>query len=138
MNYYNIITSTDELTVVSEYTPTYKTAADYQSEVDLEREFVEILTEQGYERLHITNEAALITNLRHQLEIINNFTFTDDEWGRFFSGCIANNAESIVAKTRKIQDDHVQVLRRDDGSTKNISPPQEEYPQQSFASDKSI
>ena len=120
MSNYNIITCTDESTVVSEYTPAYKTAADYQSEADLEREFINILIQQGYERLHITNEAALVANLRRQLEALNNITFTDSEWEQFFGTSIANNAEGIAEKTRKIQDDHVQVLRRDDGSTKNV------------------
>jgi len=47
MSNYNIITCTDKSTVVSEYTPAYKTAADYQSEADLEREFINILIQQG-------------------------------------------------------------------------------------------
>ena len=117
---YNIITSTDEATVVAEHIATYRTAADYQSEADLEREFIKMLTGQGYERLNITDETALIANLRRQLEALNNFTFSDIEWEQFFNSSIANNAEGIVEKTRKIQDDHVQVLRRDDGSTKNV------------------
>jgi type I restriction enzyme R subunit len=117
---YNIITSTDEATVVAEYSPSFRTAADYQSEADLESEFIELLTGQGYERFFINNEAALIKNLRHQLEILNDFTFSDDEWKRFFAECIASSNEGIIEKTRKIQDDHIQILKRDDGSTKNV------------------
>ena len=66
------------------------------------------------------NEAALIENLRKQLELLNDFTFTDSEWDRFFTECIANTNEGIVEKTRKIQDDHIQILRREDGTTKNV------------------
>ncbi len=66
------------------------------------------------------NEAALIENLRKQLELLNDFTFTDSEWDRFFTECIANTNEGIVEKTRKIQDDHIQILKREDGTTKNI------------------
>jgi len=120
MSNYNIIASTDESTVVAEYMAEYRTASEYQSEADLEREFIRRLTEQGYEYLAITSEDALINNLRKQLEILNNITFSDDEWKRFFGECIASSNEGIVEKTRKIQDDHVQVLKRDDGSTKNI------------------
>ena len=120
MNQYNIIASTDESTVVAEYTAVYKTAAEYQSEADLEREFIRLLTGQGYEFLAITNEASLIDNLRRQLETLNGITFSTDEWAQFFDKCIASANEGIVEKTRKIQDDHVQILRRDDGSTKNI------------------
>jgi type I restriction enzyme R subunit len=37
---YNIVASTDESTVVAEYVAEYRTAAEYQSEADLEREFI--------------------------------------------------------------------------------------------------
>ena len=121
MSEYKLICSTDKSTVVSEYTPAYKTATDYQSEANLEREFVKTLTGQCYEYLPATNETALIANLRTQLEKLNDFSFTNAEWEQFFSECIAGRAEGIVEKTRKIQDDHVQVLKRDDGSTKNVS-----------------
>lgn len=120
MSTYHIITSTDESTVVAEFTAEYKTAAEYQSEADLEREFIRLLSGQGYERLAISNEAALITNLRCQLELLNGFAFTDGEWERFFGECIASTNEGIVEKTRRIQDDHIQILKRDDGSTKNV------------------
>ncbi len=120
MGSYNIITRTDEATVVSEYAAGQVRSDSYQSEADLEREFIRLLTGQGYEYLPITNEAALIANLRRQLELLNNFTFSDAEWAQFFEGCVAKANEGIVEKTRKIQDDHVQILRRDDGTTKNV------------------
>lgn len=80
-----------------------------------------MLTEQGYEYLTIHKEDDLINNLRGQLEKLNNYNFSQDEWNRFFKECIANQNEGIVEKTRKIQDDNIQVLKRDDGSTKNIT-----------------
>lgn len=40
----------------------------YQNEAALEREFIQLLTRQGYEYLQIHQEADLIGNLRHQLE----------------------------------------------------------------------
>ncbi len=120
MSTYNIVASTDESTVVAEYAPPYRTAAEYQSEADLECEFIRQLTEQGYEYLAVKNEAALIANLRRQLEMLNGISFSDNEWERFFSECIASQNEGIVEKTRKIQDDHVQILKRDNGSAKNV------------------
>ncbi|NLD88077.1 MAG: type I restriction endonuclease subunit R, partial [Clostridiales bacterium] len=121
MSIYNIIASTDEATVVAEYAAEYNVRPEkYQSEAELEREFIRQLTSQGYEHLNIHNEAALIENLRKQLELLNGFAFTDSEWNRFFTECIANTNEGIVEKTRKIQDDHIQILKRDDGTTKNI------------------
>ena len=118
MNQYNIIASTNECTVVAEYEPQGTSAKSYQSEAELEREFINILTSQGYEYLPINNEKDLILNLRKQLEKVNNYTFTDSEWERFFKECISNPNEGIIEKTRKIQQDYIQVLERDDGSTK--------------------
>ena len=118
---YNIISSTDELTVVSEYTPSPSTSDAYQSEADLENEFIALLTRQGYEYLPIHSEDDLIVNLRHQLELLNDYRFTDNEWMRFFTSVLANPNDGIVEKTRMVQQDNVQVLKRDDGSTKNIT-----------------
>ena len=52
---------------------------------------------------------------------MNAYQFSASEWDRFFKDSIANQNEGIVEKTRKIQEDNVQVLKRDDGSTKNIT-----------------
>ena len=120
MSNYNIVAETAEYTVVSEYRPETRVGSGYQSEAELESGFIDLLRTQGYEYLPLHDEAALITNLRKQLEQLNGFAFSDAEWGRFFPECIANSNEGIVEKTRKIQEDHVQILRRDDGSTKNI------------------
>lgn len=121
MSIYNIVASTDEATVVAEYAAEYNVRPEkYQSEAELEREFIRQLTSQGYEYISVHNEASLIENLRKQLELLNDFTFTDSEWDRFFTECIANTNEGIVEKTRKIQDDHIQILKREDGTTKNI------------------
>ncbi|MCR1934754.1 type I restriction endonuclease subunit R [Clostridium tepidum] len=121
MSIYNIVASTDEATVVAEYAAEYNVRPEkYQSEAELEREFIRQLTSQGYEYISVHNEASLIENLRKQLELLNDFTFSDSEWDRFFTECIANTNEGIVEKTRKIQDDHIQILKREDGTTKNI------------------
>jgi len=120
LNKYNIVASTDESTVVAEYTPNYVRSSKYQSEAELERVFISILESQGYEHLKIRNEAELTANLQRQLELLNNYSFTGGEWERFFAECLANTNEGIVEKTRKIQDDHIQILKRDDGTTKNI------------------
>jgi len=121
VSYFNIIAQTTENTVVTEYEPVKTRSGNYQSEAALEKEFIRMLTEQGYEYLTIHKEDDLINNLRGQLEKLNNYNFSQDEWNRFFKECIANQNEGIVEKTRKIQDDNIQVLKRDDGSTKNIT-----------------
>ena len=121
MNNYNIVAATTENTVVTAYEPVKNRSDSYQSEAALEQEFIRQLTQQGYDYLNIRQEADLIANLRRQLEALNNYQFTDSEWQRFFSDSIANPNDHILEKTRKIQEDFVQVLRRDDGTTKNIS-----------------
>jgi type I restriction enzyme R subunit len=120
MSTYNIVASTEESTVVSEYTAICRTATQYQSETDLEHEFIDLLIQQGYQYLTLANEVSLISNLRIQLQNLNNFIFTDSEWTSFFNECIANPNDGIVEKTRKIQDDYIQLLKREDGSIKNI------------------
>jgi len=121
MSSYNIVVSTDESTVVAEYVAEYGRQDFYQSEAELEREFMHLLETQGYEYLRIHDEAALVANLREQLATLNGYRFSDSEWTRFFEEQLASGNEGIVEKTRKIQADHVLNLRRDDGSTKNIA-----------------
>ncbi len=121
MPYFNIVAETSENTVVTEYEPVKKRSDSYQSEAALEQEFIRMLCEQGYEYLPIHTETDLVSNLRRQLEELNHYTFSDTEWEDFFHNAIANPNEHIVEKTRKIQEDHIQNLCRDDGSTKNIT-----------------
>lgn len=121
MPFFNLVAQTTENTVVTEYEPQKRQSSSYQSEHDLEEAFLQMLTEQGYERLALHKESDLVANLRTQLEKLNHFTFSDNEWKRFFKDTLANQNEGIVEKTRKIQEDNVQVLRRDDGSSKNIT-----------------
>lgn len=120
MSYFNIVAATNENTVVTEYEPVKARSDSYQSEAELEKEFIRLLCEQGYEYLPIHTEEDLIQNLRARLEELNSYNFSETEWERFFSDKIANKNEGIVEKTRKIQEDSVQVLKRDDAMSKNI------------------
>ncbi|WP_096029721.1 type I restriction endonuclease subunit R [Campylobacter lanienae] len=120
MNKYNIVMEMSNSTVVAEYEPLKKKSDSYQSEAALENEFIKMLSEQGYEYLKINDSKALINNLRAQLEILNDYKFSDNEWDRFYKNSIANNNDGIVQKTKKIQEDHIQVLKKDDGTSKNI------------------
>ena len=120
MPYFNIVAQSSESTVVTEYKPQSKRSEAYQSEADLEKEVIRLLCELGYERLTVHKEADLIANLRTQLEKLNNYHFTDGEWKRFWNEVLANTNSGILEKTRLIQEDYVQVLRRDNGESKNI------------------
>ncbi len=121
MPYFNIVAQSSECTVVTEYEPVKNRFEEYQSEAELEAQFIKDLTEQGYQYLPIHNEKELISNLRERLEALNNYRFSDAEWDRFFKNSIAVANDGIVEKTRRIQEDYVQVLKRDDGTSKNIS-----------------
>ena len=120
MSKYNVVMETSNSTVVAEYEPLKRKSDSYQSEAALEQEFIRMLTEQGYDYLEIHEQDTLVKNLRNQLELLNNYKFSDSEWGRFFNNNIANNNDGIVEKTRKIQEDYIQVLKKDDGTSKNI------------------
>ncbi len=86
---YETIAISSESTVVAEFISDAATDAAYQSEADLEREFIKLLQSQAYTYLPVTTEAQLVANLRAQLEALNGITFSNDEWQRFFSEKIA-------------------------------------------------
>lgn len=120
--HYQPIAVSGESTVVAEYQPEAAGPGDagYQSEAELEKELVKQLAGQAYEYLPVTSEAGLVANLRLQLEKLNKIAFTDGEWDRFLKTCIAPANDGIVQKTARIQEDHVQVLKRDDGTIRNV------------------
>jgi len=120
MSRISIIPANNEDTVAAEYRPSCGKAAAYQSEAKLEREFIELLTAQGYEYFTVRNENKLLKNVRVQLELLNDYTFSDDEWKRFYNGYLANRNDGILEKTRKVQDDCVFALKCDSGETRNI------------------
>ena len=101
MNSYHIVSRDNTSTVVAEYAAEYRAAADYQSEAQLERDFIERLSAQGYERIRVASEAELVDNLRRQLEALNEYTFSEREWEQFFAAAIANKNEGIVERRAK-------------------------------------
>ncbi|WP_417051953.1 type I restriction endonuclease subunit R [Ellagibacter isourolithinifaciens] len=110
-----------QATVCSALPKQQRRSSAYQSEAQIEDAFVKQLCRQGYERLAVSSEEELITNLRMQLEALNRMSFSDKEWARLFKGWIAADNDGIVEKTRRIQRDHVYALRMDDGSVRNVS-----------------
>lgn len=96
-------------------------AAVYQTENALEREFIEDLKSQGYEYLpRLDNPEALLANARTQLQALNNMEFTDEEWQRFLAEYLDKPNDSVVDKTRKVQDDYIYDFVFDDGHIQNI------------------
>ncbi|MFA7319579.1 MAG: type I restriction endonuclease subunit R [Parcubacteria group bacterium] len=122
-NKYNLVAENPQSTVVAEYRKVADRVSDgnsYQSEAELERAFIKQLETQAYEYLRITSEDELVQNLRQQLEKLNNFTFSDTEWERFFASEVANPNQNIEEKTATIQESSKKDLILDNGKTKNI------------------
>lgn len=117
---YKLVGEGPESTVVADHEPDHERETSYQSEADLEEELLRILESQGYERLSIHTETELLANLRVQLERLNDLEFTDNEWRRFLNEVVASPTAGIEEKTRMIQEDNIQVLHRDDGTTRNV------------------
>lgn len=116
----DIVSENPQSTVVAQYERTTPRAEAYQSEAELEQGMIAQLQRQGYEYAHIHHEDELIQNLRLQLEKLNDFHFSDNEWERFFKAEIANEGKGIIDKAETIQRDNIKAFTLDDGTQKNI------------------
>ena len=114
------ISISNESTVVAELSDFDRKETAYQSESALEMQFIELLQDQAYDYLSISSEEELVRNLRAKLERLNKIEFSESEWESFFASCIASENDSVLDKTKRIQEDHIQVLKRDNGDIKNI------------------
>ncbi|WP_018507929.1 HsdR family type I site-specific deoxyribonuclease [Thiobacillus thioparus] len=118
---YNPIAESKNFIVLDKYTQEWKVAESYQSEGDLEREFIQDLKNQGFEFLPgLNTPEALLTNVRVQLQTLNNVQFTEGEWLRFVETWLDKPSDGIVEKTRKIHDDYIHDFVFDDGRIQNI------------------
>ena len=120
MSKYEVIIEQNESTVVKQYDILRTRQSEYQTEAQLEEMLVKQLVSQGYEYAKIKNTNDLVSNLKLQLEKLNNYTFTDKEWLQLRNNYLINPKEGIVENTRKIQEDYIYNLMREDGTTKNI------------------
>lgn len=92
----------------------------YQSEAELERQMIENLVSQGYERLIVKSNDELYTNLKIQIGKLNNISFSDEEWNRFLIEYLDTPNDGMIEKTRKVQENHIHDFIFDDGHLKNI------------------
>lgn len=118
---YKAIAESKNFIVLDRYTKQWQVAEGYQSEGDLEREFIQDLQNQGYEYLPaLTTPDALRANVRTQLQSLNRVEFSDAEWRRFVETFLDRPSETIIDKTRKIHDDYIHDFVFDDGRIQNI------------------
>lgn len=117
---YSILLEGPESTVCAEAPVMPAKAESHQSEAQLESALIAQLVAQGYERLDVHDEAGLVANLRRRIEALNGFTFADEDWNDFYRIHIANAADGIVEKTRRIQRSPVIDYTCADGTLHNI------------------
>lgn len=121
MSDYKTIAESKNFIVLDKYTKEWQANESYQSEGDLERELIQDLVHQGYEAPSgLNTPAALLANVRAQLQALNNVQFLDAEWQRFVETWLDKPSDGIVEKTRKIHDDYVHDFVFDDGRIQNI------------------
>ncbi|HEJ1202221.1 TPA: type I restriction endonuclease subunit R [Pseudomonas aeruginosa] len=121
MSDYAAIAELNNFIVLEQYIKAVQVAEGYQSEGDLEREFIDDLQKQGYEYAPgLTTHDALLANVRAQLQTLNDVQFSNGEWDRFVENWLNKPSEGIVEKTRKIHDDYIHDFVFDDGRIQNI------------------
>ena len=121
MSDYKTIAESNSFIVLDKYNKEWQVKESYQSEYDLEREFIEDLQNQGYEYLPTLNSPkAMLANVREQLQTLNNVQFAEGEWLRFVESYLDKPSDTIVDKTRKIHDDYIFDFVFDDGRIQNI------------------
>lgn len=120
MEKFKIIIEQSEATIVSAFESKRERPKEFQSEADLEKELIQNLVSQGYEYFNAHTAGALMLNLRVQLEKLNQYSFSDKEWQQILNNYLVNPNEGIVEKTRKVQEDFIYNLKRDNGATQNI------------------
>ncbi len=114
------IAESNHFIVLNEYTDSREGSTAYQSEADLEREFIADLQRQGYEYLEVKNPEALLVNLRQQIEAFNRVRFSDAEWERLLKEYIDEPADTLLEKTDKIHHNETYQFRFEDGHEQNI------------------
>jgi len=86
-----------------------------QPEQALENNLIDQLAGMGYERVTVADEAAMVANLKIQLELHNDIKLTDSEFERVLNhlnkGSVFDRAQTLREKMS---------LLRDDGTHKNI------------------
>lgn len=117
---YKPITESNNFIVLDKYTKISQEKSKYQTEADLEKEFIDDLEKQGYKYLPITKPDKLLSNARTQIQNLNQVEFSDDEWERFCEQYLNKASDNIIDKTQKIQNNYFYDFVFDDGHIQNI------------------
>jgi len=121
MTNYNAIAESNNFIILDQYSKQSKASESYQSEYDLESEFIQDLVNQGYQYLpSVTTPQTMLANVREQLQTLNHVQFAEGEWLRFVETYLDKPSDSITDKTRKIHDNYIHDFVFDDGRIQNI------------------
>ena len=118
---YKSIAESKNFIVLDKYEKRFQVSETYQTESDLERELIQDLRDQGYEYLaDLNTREKMLSNVRTQLENLNNVKFSDAEWFRFCEEYLDKRGDNHIDKTRKIHNDYIYDFVFDDGHIQNI------------------
>ena len=115
------IAESNNFIVLDKYSKIDPTDCGYQTEADLERELIADLVNQGYEYVSdLTTPEKMLSNVRVQLQTLNNMEFLEGEWLRFVEEFLDKPSDNSIDKTRKIHDNYIHDFVFDDGHIQNI------------------
>ena len=121
IEYTKPIAESNTFIVLDKYNKEWQIKESYQSEDDLEREFIHDLQNQGYEYVPgLNNPQAMLANVRQQLQALNKVKFSEGEWLRFVEEYLDKPSDGITDKTRNIHDNYIHDFVFDDGHIQNI------------------
>ena len=118
---YKTIAESKKFIVLDKYSKESRVSEGYQTEGDLEQEFIDDLKNQGYDPLpDLKTPDAMLINIRQQLQVLNNMQFSESEWLRFVETWLDKPSDTVIDKTRKIHDNYIHDFVFDDGHIQNI------------------
>jgi type I restriction enzyme R subunit len=124
MAQYKTIAESNSFIVLDKFTKyleVNEAPAVYQTEAALEKEFIQDLINQGYENpINLNTHEAMLSNIRVQLQSLNNVVFSNEEWYRFVEEYLDKPSDNLVEKTRKIHDNYIHDFVFADGHIQNI------------------
>jgi type I restriction enzyme, R subunit len=124
MSTYKTIAESNNFIVLdkfTKYSEVNEAPAAYQTEAALEKEFIQDLINQGYEKPpNLNTPESLLGNARVQLQALNNVAFSDAEWIRFVEEYLDKPSDNLIEKTRKIHENYIYDFVFDDGHIQNI------------------
>ncbi|MGL5964682.1 MAG: type I restriction endonuclease subunit R [Fusobacteriaceae bacterium] len=121
MDSYKTIAETNNFIILDKYIKINQEGMSYQTEADLEKEFIQDLQNQGYEYLpNLKSRDLMLKNIRINLETLNNINFLEAEWKRFCEEYLDKPSDNHTDKTNKIHNHYIHDFKFDDGHIQNI------------------